>query len=157
MDIVLQPVLWKKAIVYIDDINIYSETFEQYIKDIQKVFNLIKNANLIINPEKCHFCTNEMQFLGHIVGIEEIKPDLQKNQLQQNVFDWLKQCLTQSPILQYPDYFEPFILFTDTSYQGLGTVLSQIKNDREHVIAYASRTLTLAEQNYSTVKLECLA
>ena len=60
MDIVLQPVLWKKAMVYINDINIYTETFEQYIKDIQEVFNLIKDANLRINPEKCHFCTNEM-------------------------------------------------------------------------------------------------
>ncbi|CAG8852173.1 14650_t:CDS:1, partial [Gigaspora margarita] len=76
---------------------------------------------------------------------------------QQKVFDWLKQCLTQSFILQYPDYFELFILFTDAFYQELGTVLSQIKNSQEHVIVYASRTLTLAEQNYSTIELECLA
>ena len=65
--------------------------------------------------------------------------------------------MTQSSILQYPDYFEPFILFTDASYQGLSAVLSQIKNGRKHVIAYASQILTPAEQNYSTVELECLA
>ena len=69
----------------------------------------------------------------------------------------MKYCLTHTPILQYPDYNEPFILFTDASYQGLGAVLSQIKNGREHAIAYASRTLTPAETNYSTVELECLA
>ncbi|CAG8846998.1 1834_t:CDS:2, partial [Racocetra persica] len=36
MEKVLQSVLWKKAIVYIDDINIYSETFEQHIKDLRE-------------------------------------------------------------------------------------------------------------------------
>ncbi|CAG8851163.1 26980_t:CDS:1, partial [Gigaspora margarita] len=54
-------------------------------------------------------------------------------------------------------YSEPFILFTDASYQVLGAVLSQIKNGREHAIAYASQTLIPAEQNYSTIKLKCLA
>ncbi|CAG8744292.1 13972_t:CDS:1, partial [Dentiscutata heterogama] len=78
MDVVLRPVLWKKAIVYIDDINIYSISFEQHILDVQEVFELIRQANLRINPEKYHFCTNEMQFLGHIVGIDGIKPDPQK-------------------------------------------------------------------------------
>jgi len=58
MEKVLQPVLWKKAMVYIDDVNIYSETFEQHIEDLKEVFKLIKDANLRINPEKCHFGTN---------------------------------------------------------------------------------------------------
>ncbi|CAG8789135.1 25635_t:CDS:1, partial [Gigaspora rosea] len=56
------------------------------------------------------------------------KDEFKWNDPQQKVFDWLKQCLIQSPILQYLDYSEPFILFTNVSYQGLGVVLFQIKN-----------------------------
>ncbi|CAG8821922.1 6784_t:CDS:1, partial [Racocetra fulgida] len=43
----------------------------------------------------------------------------------QQVFDWLKYRLTSAPILQYPDYDQPFLLFTDATYLGLGAVLSQ--------------------------------
>ncbi|CAG8798203.1 20217_t:CDS:1, partial [Dentiscutata erythropus] len=75
----------------------------------------------------------------------------------EEIFNWLKQQLITPPILQYPDYNIPFVLFIDASYQGIGTVLAQIKDKKEYVIAYTSRTLSPAKKNYSTIELECLA
>ena len=71
-------------------------------------------------------------------------------------FQLLKSALTQAPILAYPDLNHkatPFILQTDASAFGLGAVLEQ----DNRVIAYASRTLTKCEQNYSVIQKECLA
>ena len=76
----------------------------------------------------------------------------------QEAMDFLKEKLITAPILQYPDFEKPFIIYTDASYQGLGAILSQKdKNNLEHVIAYASRTLQPAEINYSPTEIECLA
>lgn len=76
---------------------------------------------------------------------------------QQQAVDELKKRLTEAPILAFPDFSLPFVLFTDASNHGVGAVLSQIQNGREVVICYYSRTLNPAERNYSTTERECLA
>ncbi|CAB5188908.1 unnamed protein product [Rhizophagus irregularis] len=64
----------------------------------------------------------------------------------------------EKPVLDYPNFEKEFILITDASEEGLGAVLSQ-KNEenKEFVIAYASRSLVGVEKNYPITELECLA
>ena len=57
----------------------------------------------------------------------------------------------------YPDFCKPFIVDTDASNGANGGVLSQIRNGKEHPVAYCSQTLTKYEQNYSTTRKELLA
>ena len=80
---------------------------------------------------------------------------------QQESFDKLKDALTSAPILAYPDYSKKFILETDASLKGLGTVLTQEDDEGNFcVISYASHTLKPYEhsmRNYSSAKLELLA
>ena len=74
----------------------------------------------------------------------------------QTAFDTLKEKLTQAPILTYPDLLpssKPFSLQTDANAVGIGVVLEQAG----HVVAYASRSLTQSERNYSVIQRECLA
>ena len=72
-----------------------------------------------------------------------------------DVFAALKQHLVQVPVLAY-SRFDPqaseFMLQTDASAVGLGAVLEQ----DGHVIAYASRSLTPSERQYSVIQRECL-
>ena len=71
----------------------------------------------------------------------------------------LLHYLTTPPLLAYPDPNLPYILHTDACQDVLGVVLYQKQNDQLCVIAYASRTVTFAEQNYymHSGKLEFLA
>ena len=73
-------------------------------------------------------------------------------------FEALKEALCSAPVLALPDWELPFILTTDWSRVAIGAVLSQEQpsTGEEHPIAFASRTLTAAEQNYAATEGECL-
>ena len=79
----------------------------------------------------------------------------------QEAFNLLKDCLTSSPVMGYPDFSCPFELEMDVSLQGLGTMLSQRdKRGTSCIIAFASRSLQPRVEsmwNYSSAKLELLA
>ena len=77
---------------------------------------------------------------------------------QQQAFEDLKNRLTSSLILIYPDWTKEFVLFTDASTFALGAVLAQKDHkNQDRVVAYASRSLLPAEKNYTATELECLA
>uniref|UniRef100_K7EXE6 Gypsy retrotransposon integrase-like protein 1 n=1 Tax=Pelodiscus sinensis TaxID=13735 RepID=K7EXE6_PELSI len=61
-------------------------------------------------------------------------------------------------MLASPDFNKPFWLCTDASNIGLGAVLMQDgAGDRRHPVAYLSKKLSPAEQNYATIEKECYA
>ncbi|XP_045134079.1 uncharacterized protein LOC123517739 [Portunus trituberculatus] len=72
-------------------------------------------------------------------------------------FNHLKQVLSSTPVLQVPDCGSPFILRSDASSHGLGSVLLQYHQGVPHPVAYASRKLLDREKRYSTIERECLA
>lgn len=76
---------------------------------------------------------------------------------QQLAFEKLREALVSPPTLACPDFNAKFTLQTDASMSGLGAVLTQELEGIEHPIAYASRSLSAAERNYSTTEQECLA
>ena len=60
--------------------------------------------------------------------------------------------------MAYDNYGKPFKLHTDASENGLGAVLYQKQDDgTDHIIAYASQTLSKSERNYGAHKSEYLA
>ncbi|CAF3396631.1 unnamed protein product, partial [Rotaria sp. Silwood2] len=75
MDTVLAGLKWQCCLVYIDDIIIYSPTFEQHIEDLKRVFEALRSANLTLKTPKCHFCRRETKYLGHIITSDGVKPD----------------------------------------------------------------------------------
>ena len=73
MEAMLTGLLWNCCIVYIDDIIIYSNTFEEHKEHLKEVFKRLKAANVALKPEKCNFCQHEVEYLGHIIGNEQLR------------------------------------------------------------------------------------
>ena len=64
----------------------------------------------------------------------------------------IKIILTSDPVLRLPDPEKTFVLRTDASDYGIGAVLMQEHEGKLFPICYASRKLSDAERNYSTIE-----
>jgi hypothetical protein len=65
--------------------------------------------------------------------------------------------LITAPIIQSPDWSQPFEIMCDTSDYAVGAMLGQRKDGKVQTIYYASKTLNGAQLNYATTKKELLA
>ena len=59
--------------------------------------------------------------------------------------------------MPFPEFNTHFRLYTDWSYLGIGTVLTQLQNGLERVAAYTGRTLNVHETNYPITEIEALS
>lgn len=75
----------------------------------------------------------------------------------EDCFNLLKEALISAPVLSSPDFTRTFFIQSDCSDVGIGAALVQGEGADEHPIAYASRTLTSTERNYSVTEREALA
>lgn len=114
------------------------------------------------------------QFLGlagyyrrFIPGFSKVAKPLTELLKKETAFHWrheqdkafriLRDALCSEPLLQYPDFTRPFVVTTDASQIAIGGILSQGAIGKDQPIAYTSRLLNDAEQNYSTIERELLA
>ena len=65
--------------------------------------------------------------------------------------------MCEEPLLQRPDFSQPFVLTTDASGYAIEGILSQSKIGKDKPIAYASRSLSDTVQKYDTCEKEALA
>src|SRR6266498_378001 len=75
MNYVLHDYLNDFVVVYLDDILVYSDTFDEYINHLRKVFTKLREANLVIKLKKCKFGQRKIKFLGYTIGTDGLRTD----------------------------------------------------------------------------------
>ena len=70
---------------YIDDVVIYSSTFEEHLQHLEDVFRRIRAAGLKLKRSKCEFILQEIKFLGHVVTPTGIRPQSEKTKVIDNL------------------------------------------------------------------------
>lgn len=60
-------------LLYLDDILIFSQSFDEHLERLVFVFDRLRAHNLKIKPSKCHFFQKEVNYLGHVVSEDGVK------------------------------------------------------------------------------------
>ena len=65
-------------IIYLDDIILFTPSFDLHLKRLHLVFQKLREANLKLKPSKCRFVHKSVNFLGHVISAEGILPNPEK-------------------------------------------------------------------------------
>ena len=159
------------------------EKCQFFRKSVSFLGHIISDQGVSTDPDKVRAITQwptptspeELRsFLGlasyyrrFIHKFAEIAAPLHRMQDKNSKFQWSEQCqeafqslkqkLSSAPVLAFPNPKDTFILDTDASDVGIGSVLSQVQDGVERVISYGSRTLSKSEKNYCVTRKELLA
>ena len=75
MEVVMHALAQKCCMIYMDDILMLGEMFEEHLENLNQVFAWLREAKLTIKAKKCRFARKEVEYLGHIVSEYGIAAD----------------------------------------------------------------------------------
>ena len=108
MSNVLRPFLRKSVVVFLDDILIFSRSWDDHLKHLEEVFTALRKHQLFCKPSKCVLGVTSVKFLGHIISRSSLKPDDEKVAA---VRDWPvpRSVSDIRRFLGFTNYFRRFI------------------------------------------------
>lgn len=78
MECILRGLTYETCLIYLDDVIIFSRKFEEHLLRLEEVFQRFRKVNIKPKPSKCHFCCDQVNYLGHVVSSAGVHPDPQK-------------------------------------------------------------------------------
>jgi hypothetical protein len=78
MNTTLALVLRKCALVFFDDILIYSPTFDSHLTHLSSIFHLLRKDQWKVKLSKCEFAQTSISYLGHIISAQGVSTDPDK-------------------------------------------------------------------------------
>ena len=67
IDIILSCVKWETALVYLDDVIVYSRTVTEHMAHVHEVLRLLYTAGVSLKLAKCAFFDTSVTNLGHVI------------------------------------------------------------------------------------------
>ncbi|MCP3667440.1 MAG: DDE-type integrase/transposase/recombinase [Gammaproteobacteria bacterium] len=108
LDRVLAGLKYKCAFAYIDDIIVFSETYERHLEHLHVVFTRLRKAGLKIKLKKCRFACVRMEFLGHVISNHGISVDEAK--IEKIVHCKVPECVKDiQSFLGLSGYYRQFV------------------------------------------------
>lgn len=78
MEIVLSGLSFEMCLCYLDDVIIFSRTFDEHCERLRAVLSRFRQHNLRVKLSKCTFGARQVRYLGHLISHMEYNPILKK-------------------------------------------------------------------------------
>ena len=75
---ILRGLEYRFALIYIDDVIIFSKSIEDHLVHLEEVFRRLREANVKLNQGKCSFVKHKVDYLGHVVTPDGVSPNPDK-------------------------------------------------------------------------------
>ena len=75
MENILSSLYWETCLLYIDDVIIFANSFEQHVERLSEVLTRLQIVGLKLSPQKCQLLKRQICFLGHVVSEHGISTD----------------------------------------------------------------------------------
>lgn len=72
---ILGPTRWKYCLAYLDDVIIFSKTFEDHLFHLNHVLQILAAYNFRLSVNKCAIATDNIDYLGHNIRNNELRPN----------------------------------------------------------------------------------
>ena len=121
MGSVLQQLNWKHVLCYIDDILVFSNSFQEHLQHLELVFEKLKGAGLTLKADKCHFAVEKVLYLGHIITKDGVFVDEKKTE-KVSQYPTPKSQTEVRSFLGLCNYYRRFV----ENFSKLATPLNQL-------------------------------
>jgi hypothetical protein len=78
MNDLFRPFLRKFVLVFFYDILIFSNSLSDHVSHLQQVLQLLHDNQFFAKLSKCVFAVPQVEYLGHVISVDGVKPDLEK-------------------------------------------------------------------------------
>ena len=75
IELALSRLQWTACLIYLDDVIVYGQTFEEHLQRLSLVLQRFCQVGLKLKPGKCHFFKNQVTFLGNLLTPDGVLPD----------------------------------------------------------------------------------
>lgn len=100
--------LFDILLIYLDDLLVFSKSFEEHLVNLDKVLTIITKRGLKLKKEKCQFFKQKISYLGHIVSKDGISTDPDKINCIKN-WPLPKTCKEVLSFLGFAGYYRKYI------------------------------------------------